>query len=259
MEAYEFYPSNTLGDVDTFSADIETTAKKPRSVPYEQYFGEMELTEDKKRERISLAKEIELMMIFLFAYINEMGRDAGRYRERIIGTFETRYRGIIAHRLVPDDYTEMYIQKTASEIVDVTLRHLVGDEFTEKRKQTISAAKEQFTEQAGKNDSFSNEQAGKNYFLSDDRAKFIAENEANSVLNYGDLKTAIFEGYTRKQWRTMEDAKVRKTHGVISGVTIGITELFEVGNSFMLFPRDISHGASDQEIVGCRCSLKYLK
>ena len=40
---------------------------------------------------------------------------------------------------------------------------------------------------------------------------------------------------------------------------IGIFERFNVGNMQMMFPRDVSLGAGPEEIVNCRCSLRYSK
>lgn len=242
MSAFKFDSINALEGFDNSAKQINEIIKQ-HSVPYEKYFGEMELTEEEKQERITTAREIELMMIFLFAYIAEMGRNASKYRDNIIAIFQARYADIIVRHLVPDEYTEMYIKKTTLEIVDTTLKH-TGDQ---------ESSNNHF------DGNFQGEQTPGNYFLSDDRARFIAENEANSILNYGDFKTAIFAGYTKKQWRTMEDKKVRETHNSINGIVTGINELFEVGNALMLFPRDTSHGAGAEEIVGCRCSLKYLK
>ena len=57
----------------------------------------------------------------------------------------------------------------------------------------------------------------------------------------------------------MKDKLVRKTHRQVDDEVKGIRELFHVGESLMLFPKDTSQGASIKEIIGCRCSVEYLK
>ena len=76
------------------------------------------------------------------------------------------------------------------------------------------------------------------------------------VLQY-DLE-AIAQGKTKKQWVAIMDKKTRSTHRSADGEIIGITEPFIVGGSLLMYPRDVSLGASSSEIVGCRCSVKYI-
>ena len=69
---------------------------------------------------------------------------------------------------------------------------------------------------------------------------------------------AIAQGKTKKQWVAIMDKKTRSTHRSADGEIIGITEPFIVGGSLLMYPRDVSLGASSSEIVGCRCSVKYI-
>ena len=96
------------------------------------------------------------------------------------------------------------------------------------------------------------------YWYSQDRARFNAENEANDVFNYDEYRQAIFDGKTRKEWISMRDAHVRKTHAEVDGEVLPIEEPFLVGTSLMRFPKDASLGASDDELIGCRCSARYF-
>lgn len=57
----------------------------------------------------------------------------------------------------------------------------------------------------------------------------------------------------------MKDQRVRKTHREVDGETIPIDEVFLVGESLMRFPKDTSLGASAEEIVNCRCVVKYIE
>ena len=60
------------------------------------------------------------------------------------------------------------------------------------------------------------------YWLSYNRAEDIAKNEANTFLNYTDYVDAKERGATKKRWLTMLDNKVRPSHFMVEGETIGI-------------------------------------
>ena len=97
------------------------------------------------------------------------------------------------------------------------------------------------------------------YFTSVERAMNIAANEANTIGNYREYTRMVKQGYKYKTWITMLDDKVRHTHAEANGYKVGIFDSFQIGASEMSFPRDYSLGASAEEIVNCRCSLKYTK
>ena len=56
----------------------------------------------------------------------------------------------------------------------------------------------------------------------------------------------------------IRDRKERKTHLKIGGEVIAIDKAFVVGKSLMMFPKDESLGADPEEIVNCRCTIKYF-
>ena len=66
-------------------------------------------------------------------------------------------------------------------------------------------------------------------------------------------------GHKTKTWLTMADPFVRRTHVPLHEKTIPINELFQVGDSFMRFPRDEEYGAGMKEIAHCRCEVSYNK
>lgn len=96
------------------------------------------------------------------------------------------------------------------------------------------------------------------YWLSYKRAEDIAKSESNTFLNYTDYVEAVELGYTKKRWLTMLDDKVRQTHEEVEGATIGIDEVFHVGNSLMRFPHDLAESPDPKEVIGCRCAVEYL-
>lgn len=133
-----------------------------------------------------------------------------------------RYLLIAATYFPVDDYITDYARQFANEVVRATFDH-----------------------------------TDEEYYLSKDRAMFVSECEANTALNYKEYKDAIKAGKTHKMWKDIGDKRERKTHLEVGGTTIPIRELFAVGDSLMLFPKDSSAGAASKEIVNCRCSIEY--
>jgi hypothetical protein len=194
---------------------------KPLS--YEKYFGEMEITDKEKQERIKLAKKFESMFFSLFLMLLDENKDI----ENCYKIADEEYCKI-ATKFLNTKQTPAYINDYAAQItmsvIDTTIKNLNSD-----------------------------------YYTSQDRAMNIAANEANSVGNYREQVEMVKQGYKFKVWRTMEDDRVRHTHTEVDNTKIGIFEHFNVGGSEMMFPKDTSLGASEEEIVNCRCSLEYLK
>lgn len=213
-----------LSKADELNNIQNDASVKIKSIPFEQYFGEMEISEEDKEKRIALA-ELFLYSISLILTLIRADKQMG------IDAPNQQYASRLASRLISDceyalgnDFSKVDIsqlENVASEVVDATYRNIDNA-----------------------------------YYVSNDRATYIAENEANSVQNAIELKQAIENGYKTKQWVTMRDKRVRHTHNNVDGEKIGIFDLFEVGDSFMLYPKDPN--GFDEEIVNCRCSLKFL-
>ncbi len=62
----------------------------------------------------------------------------------------------------------------------------------------------------------------------------------------------------QKMWATMGDGRVRPSHKLVDGQTVGINEAFTLPGGKLLYPSDSSLGASFEEIVGCRCHAIYF-
>lgn len=193
------------------------------SEDYETYFGNMNLSNTEKNDRINLAKKFEIMMLyFFFIYSSEDFYDD----DELIEFIEQKYIDIASEFLKLNTISE-YIQetakKTAKNIIDVTNRH--------------------------------NEEQ---WYTSTDRAMAIAENQANTIGNYRQQIDAIRNGKSFKIWDTMGDKRVRHTHSEANNQMVGIFETFKVGGYELSFPRDGSLGASADEIDNCRCTCRYL-
>lgn len=213
--------------MDDFELDFDelnnVESENRRSIPYDTYFGEMDLTDEQKDRRIETAKKIETVMLFAFALYMLYKRYNRSFDEKARQTIKDRYKDEIQGLdVVVDDYINQFISDDVDSIIDTTEKN-PDNEFN----------------------------------LSDDRAMLIAENDANSILNYDELAQAIKQGKTKKTWITMQDKHVRHTHRTVDNKTIRITDVFSVGNSLMMFPKDESMGADMEEISNCRCSIKY--
>lgn len=225
---------------------------KLRSMDFKKYFGEMGLTEEQKEERISLAEDLERDMLYFFylmiaQYQYETELDVNR-------EMNSRLRDTIGRHMEISDRLDGHITEIVDDIERVTAEHLaVLVVLTDEVNRDIAYESE---EQSREAEDREKKLEAEEYWLSDDRARFIAEEESNTAYNDSDFEEAS-ENYSTKTWHTMLDAFVRKDHRKMEGVTIPIDELFMVGDSFLLYPRDTSHGASLRQIAGCRCWLTY--
>lgn len=192
-----------------------------RSMDFETYFGNMYLTIAEKRRRIKLAQILEDFFID-FLYEISLLTDADIFELGFIEAdfFEQLFDLLKDYNV--DTKQQIHFQDVLRETAEATLRHI--DE---------------------------------SYYLSADRARFIAENESNTYWNYEEFQRAIVAGKTMKTWHTMMDDKVRMSHELVEEETIPILEPFVVGTSQMMFPKDESLGADPEELIGCRCSVSY--
>ena len=215
---------------------------KPRSLPFEQYFGEMDLSGRQKEERIELAKDLEARLLYFMdavaLYLNDGVGDTTQLLTLLITEFEEAFNenrieekasvvpDVIAdllYRVDDDDFVHLFSVRFAQEVLDSTLRNI-------EKPETLSA----------------------------DRAKLIAEEDANTVYNRVEFVKAVRRGKTHKRWITQRDSKVRATHKAVDSKAIPIADYFTVGNARMLYPRDIVNGGMyPEEIVNCRCTCIY--
>lgn len=216
-------------EFDEINALQTTQSSETRSVPFEQYFGEMELTEEEREKRIKMAYQFNDMLLFVFALISAQITfnqvDYTIIRQRL----ESGYMDVLARQgMVSDAYIKQYAADFVDDFINTTFEN--------------------------KDDS---------YYLSQDRAMFISENESQTMNEYNEFVEAIKQGYKNKTWIAIDDNKTRKSHRKVDRTTIGIKELFNVGSVKMRFPKDYKlAGESNEakrELINCRCHVKYSK
>ena len=201
----------------------QSHAENMRSMPFEQFFGEMDLSETQIRNRISTARRIYSFALDALIALYYMVKEGGwaEYND-ISESMKRSYSNMLLKLGIPFTamFQDTHVEEAVADIVNTTLRHTDED-----------------------------------YYFTKDRARLIAENEANSVWNDSEYKDAILTGHTMKTWVTMRDKRVRDTHKDVDGVTIPINDFFHVGEAMLLYPRYSC--PYPEEIVNCRCSVSY--
>ena len=198
-------------------------ARNLRSMPFERYFGEMDLSQEQKDRRIDTAKDIKAFILIALAEMY-LSRELGTLSTDATGYIRERYQTMLMRLGIPltQDFEMTHADEAAINIVTSTMNH--SDDA---------------------------------YFFSEDRAQNIAENEANFIWNNSEYQDAILTGKTRKRWSAIMDRRTRDTHKEANGSVVFIDQPFVVGDSLLMYPGDASFGASDSELVGCRCSVIY--
>lgn len=200
-----------------------------RSEPYKEYFSKMSISDKEKQERIAFSEKMEEVVLYILALIETTIESGETKREYIQTQFYDKYLDVVASYMLIDTYIKQYAADITKQIIDITFERLSSED------KSITD----------------------DYYLSNDRAIFISECEANSILNYRQYSKAVKIGKTKKKWIDVGDKRERKTHLEVGGITLPIGEPFSVGDSLLQFPKDTSLGASADEIVNCRCSIQY--
>jgi len=192
-------------------------------LPIEQYFREMDLTEEQKESRIEMAKKLKDRFIFIIALIETMAKYNSFDREYVRGLFVNSVKELLVDFDVNIVAIENYLNTSAGRIIDTTFNHIDNE-----------------------------------WYVSSERSIVLAEEEANSIWNYSDNYDAMLLGKKKKQWITMRDNRVRHTHKEVDNTVVPISKPFTVGTSLMMFPRDLSLDADMEEVANCRCTIKYI-
>ena len=220
--------------------DLAFEEQYVQSFNFEKYFEVMDVTEDERAKRVELARDFSRVMLFFFA--NLAIEDAAR--EYYYEILEERCKAIAEGYVGQSDlaYLNDWSRRIAVKTTDTTYDHLENPVADDKM----------FHFEEWETDIPQNE-----YWTSPLRAFLIACGLAVAIGEYDDLVTALADGKTVKTWRTEKDNRVRETHKAAEGQTVSILEPFNVGGFDLMFPRDDSLGAPDEELSNCRCHATY--
>ena len=202
--------------------ELNTLIPNKRSMSFEQFFGEMELSDEEIQKRIELAEKLEDGFLFVLALLFTMQQYNEVNWERARQEYENRYLSALAGYVTITPYIRQYVRDMSCDIMDSTKKH-----------------------------------QAEYYYYSPDRGKFMAECEANTTRSYQCNEDALADGKTMKRWLTMGDKRVRATHKEVGGTSKPIGEPFYVGGSLMMFPRDTQYSPPNSLVCGCRCSIEY--
>lgn len=195
------------------------------------YFDEMEIDDEGKKKRTSLAIDIEkaIRNVFILMIASEIIGDLDSKADYFSNYAYQGYTQAMIDNDFPVDetgfgYIEQYSRMRCKEIVDTAILHK-ADTFYGTTQHTIA----------------------------------IGEDESSAVNNYFDEQKAISQGMKHKTWITMRDKNVRHSHTLLDGQTIGIFQAFHTQGGDLLFPCDVSLGVKRNEIINCRCFLQYSR
>ena len=88
-------------------------------------------------------------------------------------------------------------------------------------------------------------------------SKFV---EAQTLIRTGAVLTgniSVGEG-TVKEWVSVLDGVTRKAHAIADGQRVGVDEAFVVDGELLMFPGDISLGATAKNTNHCRCGSSFV-
>lgn len=242
---------------NTFDELNQLTGYK-RSISISKYFDEMKLTQQQKIYRKAFARRLEEEMIWLMSYLFYARQQGIGVSVDAITEIRQRYANVLAEiqRQYPQVFADIQRQIYTIESLayatsqtrnaPITPTNAVVDAYIASHINSTSADIVNAT----------NRHQDDPYFYSKDRARLIAENEANSVFNHTEYENAV-KGKKYKTWHTIMDNHERESHAEVNGMTIPIYEPFTLQGGSVLYPRDESLGAEDSELIACRCSLTF--
>jgi len=258
----------------------------------QRFFSTMEITDEEKKKRCDLAYDLYDAIYFVFSLIRvekeveelNFVRSAlmvEQYRdtlERQIKdalednkvSYEPEYvrklvDDIISNRPVfesiKDERIKEIVEKVMSEITPDrdfnTYRETLQNRLTDAFIQNDIPLEESYVSQLVSDlIDTTNRHTDDPYYLSKERALLIAQNEANTAINYSDYVFAKDNGATHKRWIAELDDKTRPAHAEADGVIIPIDDYFLVGGDTMRYPHDYLNG-SPGNLINCRCVCTY--
>lgn len=221
----------------------ELNILKRRSEPFRDYFKQMGITPKQKEDRIELALSLEEILLIFFDLFQTGVVDEVRLKQEMtyslyeVLTEDTDNPG--GKYFDTEEDLNKYVKQVVNETYDATVENM---------------------EKSPNDYDYTGETP---YWVSDDRAMFIAENEANTLFNSKEFVEAKAKGYTHKIWMAYPDDRVRPTHVDVDGAKLPIGSYFQVGRARMLYPKDVTSELSTgaecpEEVISCRCQVIYV-
>lgn len=187
-------------------------------IPIEEYFDEMEISQEEKDKRIAMA----FLLLDSLGFIFDLLKDADSFNDNYLtSVIMDEFANDISSKFELNDADYIYLALLAGTIISQTRKN--------KDNKSI---------------------------LSENRKILIAENESNSICNRKQFEEEIASGKTFKTWNTIIDRKERPEHRYMDGKTIPINDYFVFKDCKMLYPHDYENG-TDRQLANCRCWCTY--
>lgn len=195
------------------------------------WFDKMNILQSEKDMRVRICNRLEKELIDIFDWVAKFG-SGFFYWELLDKKMHERYVKIILEEYPNIEYKEEVIELLAYYFYENTTDLIMkADGDKEKLKRALSK----------------------------ERARDCARNETNKAVNTLDYDDKFNKGYRYKEWQTTIDGKERPSHNKADKQKVKIDEPFIINGYQMDFPMDDSYDAPLTEILGCRCSVKYIK
>ena len=195
------------------------------------WFDKMNILQSEKDIRVRICNRLEKELLDIFDWVAKFG-SGFFYWELLDKKMHERYVKIILEEYPNIEYKEEVIELLAYYFYENTTDLIMkADGDKEKLKRALSK----------------------------ERARDCARNETNKAVNTLDYDDKFNKGYRYKEWQTTIDGKERPSHNKADKQKVKIDEPFIINGYQMDFPMDDSYDAPLTEILGCRCSVKYIK
>lgn len=103
--------------------ELNALVKNERSMPFKKYFGEMNLPEEEKSERIRMAEELEENFIVTMTLLFTMAQANKIDYELIRKQIEDSYFETLGKYVSVDKYLETYVKSFSYDVIDSTKSH----------------------------------------------------------------------------------------------------------------------------------------
>ena len=145
--------------------------------------------------------------------------------------------------------------------------YIVTDTEIERNEKVVKRSRDELKDEVTPENV--KKRVNRNYrvYHANNRAYTISATESLKEINAAGHYAATAQGYRKKRWNVIPDDRVRHSHKVMNGQIrkTGVTAnnvgetLFDSGLGAQLaFPGDTSNGAPAEEVIRCRCSVRYL-
>ena len=213
-----------------------------------RFYSKMGITDSEKKKRTDLAYLLYDAIYYTFVLIKTESRIKQEVQQTT-SVKETLIEGVNVLRYIQT--TEEPIQ--IDDAVKVTLENRITNVFD---REGLPYEHDYVTRLADEIIETTKRHPDDEYYLSQERALLIAQNESNTTYNHVDYITAKKAGKQYKTWITEGDERVRQAHVDVDMRTIPIDEYFLVGNDTMRYPHDYLNGSPDN-LINCRCICTY--